>query len=77
MHPPNQRLRKPDKLSQGAHSQTSYPKVQWENTLDKRGKKEETRGQREGSRGEHRVIGQEEEHMEYPCCRKLETRHKA
>ena len=36
MHLPNQRLGKPDKLSQGAHSQTSYPKVQWENTLDKR-----------------------------------------
>ena len=28
MHPPNQRLGKPDKLSQGAHSQTSYPRVQ-------------------------------------------------
>ena len=29
--------RKPDKLSQDAHNQTSYPKIQWENTLDKRG----------------------------------------
>ena len=28
---------KPDKLSQGAHNQTSYTRVQWENTLDKRG----------------------------------------
>ena len=37
MHPPNQTPGKPDKLSQGAHSQTSYPKVQWENTLGKRG----------------------------------------
>ena len=37
MHLANQRLGKPDKLSQGAHSQTSYPKIQWENTLDKRG----------------------------------------
>ena len=36
MYPPNQRLRKPDKLSQGTQSQTSYPRVQWENTLDKR-----------------------------------------
>ena len=36
MHPANQRLRKPDKLSQGLHNQTSYPRVQWENTLDKR-----------------------------------------
>ena len=24
------------KLSQGSHKQTSYPRVQWENTLDKR-----------------------------------------
>ena len=37
MHLLNQRLGKPDKLSQGAQSQTSYPKIQWENTLDKRG----------------------------------------
>ena len=36
MHPANQRLRKPDKLSQGLHNQTNYPRVQWENTLDKR-----------------------------------------
>ena len=36
MHPANQRLRKPDKLSQGAHNQTSYSRVQWENALDKR-----------------------------------------
>ena len=58
MHPPNQRIRKPDKLSQGAHNQTGYPKFQWENTPDKRAReereaveKEETREQREGSRG--------------------------
>ena len=37
MHPANQRPGKPDKLSQGVHNQTSYPRVQWENTLDKRG----------------------------------------
>ena len=37
MHPANQKLRKLDKLSQGAHKQTSYPRVQWEITLDKRG----------------------------------------
>ena len=36
MHPANQRPGKSDKLSQGAHKQTSYPRVQWENTLDKR-----------------------------------------
>ena len=37
MHLANQRLGKPDKLSQGAYTQTSYPKIQWENTLDKGG----------------------------------------
>ena len=37
MHPANQRPRKPDKLPQGVHNQTSYPRIQWENTLDKRG----------------------------------------
>ena len=36
MHPANQRPGKPDKLSQGAHKQTSYPRVQLGNTLDKR-----------------------------------------
>ena len=36
MPPANQRPGKPDKLSQGMHNQTSYPRVQWENTLDKR-----------------------------------------
>ena len=43
MHPPNPRLGKPDKLSQGAHSQTSYSKVQWEDTLDKRDCRSPTR----------------------------------
>ena len=68
MHLPNQRLRKPDNLAQGA--QTSYLKVQWENTLDKRVGQKEREGERgrrgtrraeqkEGSRGEHRVIKQE------------------
>ena len=36
MHPANQRPRKPDKLSQGVHKQTGYPRVQWQNKLDKR-----------------------------------------
>ena len=36
MHPANQKPGKPDKLSQGVHMQTSYPRVQWGNTLDKR-----------------------------------------
>ena len=36
MHPANQMPEKPDKLSQGAHKQTSYPRVQWGNTPDKR-----------------------------------------
>ena len=44
MHSANQRLGKPDKLSQDAHSQTSYPKVKWENTLEKRGTTEPQRG---------------------------------
>ena len=58
MHPPNQRLEKPDKLSQGAHSQTSYPKVQWENTLDKRELqrgKEGIEKEQSGDCEEHRV----------------------
>ena len=37
MQTANQRLAKPDKLSQGVHIQTSYPSIQWENTLDKKG----------------------------------------
>ena len=37
MHPANQRPAKPEKLSQGAHNQTSYLRIQWEITLDKRG----------------------------------------
>ena len=44
LHLANQRPRKPDKLSQGAHNQTNYPKIQWENTLDTR---ETTEPQRE------------------------------
>ena len=57
MHPPNQRLRKPDKLSQGAHNQTSYPKVQWENTLDTKGWQNPSREKkmRGEGRGEHEV----------------------
>ena len=37
MHLANQRPGKPDNLSQGAHNQTSYPRIQWKNTLDKKG----------------------------------------
>ena len=36
MHPANQRPGKPDKLFQGAHKQTSYPRVQWGHTPGKR-----------------------------------------
>ena len=58
MHPANQRLGKPDNLSQGAHNHTSYPRVQWENTLDKKGGYR-TPGKREVSKrwrtGEHKV----------------------
>ena len=56
MHPANQRPGKPDKLSQGAHNQTSYPQIQWENTLDKRGATEPQRREpeepREGTKRE-------------------------
>ena len=47
MPPPNQRPKKPDKLCQGAQSQTSYPKVQWENTLDKKGTADPQQGEEE------------------------------
>ena len=64
MHPANQRLGKLDKLSQGTHNQTSYLRVQWENTLDKRGlqnpKGEQERSLREGnvrSRNKSKNIG--------------------
>ena len=55
MYLPNQRLEKPDKLSQDAHSQTSYPRVQRENTQHKKGRsvgirgKKEKEGERESS----------------------------
>ena len=64
MHPANQRLRKPDKLSQGAHNQTSYPRVQWENTLDKRGatKPQEREAREKPERGECKVKEQGQEH---------------
>ena len=55
MHLPNQRLGKPDKLSQGAHSQTSYPRVQWGNTLDKRGTAEPQ------GRAEEEIEGEKEQ----------------
>ena len=57
MHPANQRPGKPDKLSQGAHKQTSYPRVQWGNTLDKR--KPQTPGGNESSNQ-----STDEEHIE-------------
>ena len=71
MHLANQRPGKPDKLSQGAHNKTSYPKIQWEDTLGKRGTTESqgndnTCREREAeskSRGEHKVKEQEQEHM--------------
>ena len=64
MHLANQRPGKPDKLSQGAQKQTSYPRVQWGNTLDKRETTDpggqqmsESQGVGETSRdrGEHKV----------------------
>ena len=67
MHPPNQRLGKQDKLSQGTHSQTSYPRVQQENILNKRDCRtpEEQEGTREEEEeeghGENKVIESEQE----------------
>ena len=56
--------------TQGAHSQTSYPRVQQENTLDKKRQqnprdeeerdREEKRNENKGH-GEHKVIEQEQE----------------
>ena len=76
MHPANQRPRKPDKLSQGAHNQTCYPKIQWENTLDKKGGHRTPKNEmnlhaqqpwgnpeRLEVIGEHKVKEQEQEHM--------------
>ena len=73
MHLTNQRPGKPDMLSQGAYTQTIYPRVQWENTLDKRGdhrtpKQAEILGaereeSRSNNRGECKVKEQEQEHM--------------
>ena len=61
MHPANQRPGKPDKLSQGAYNQTSYPKSQRENTLDKRGlhnpQRTTTGGARTGGTQGHRTEG--------------------
>ena len=71
MHPANQRLRKPDKLSQGVHKQTSYPRVQWKNTLDKGGGYRTlgvtvtatvTTRREKPERGECKVKEQEQEH---------------
>ena len=83
MHLPNQRLRKPDKIFHGAHSQTSYARVQWGNTLDKRGAAEPQRergrertGVKSGDQGEHRVTVKKPTRI-YPCCRKLADRHNA
>ena len=46
----NQRPGKPDKLSLCAYSQTSYSKIQWENSLDKKGTTEPQVRQREKQR---------------------------
>ena len=69
MHLANQRLGKPDKLSQDAHNQTSYSRVQWGNTLKKEGEspQAETLGPwRSAERleviGECKVKEQEQEH---------------
>ena len=60
MHPANQRLGKPDKLSQGAHKQTSYPRVQWRNTLDKRGSYRTPDGSKRERRGSNKAESKRE-----------------
>ena len=54
----------------GAHNEMSYPKIQWENTLDKRGTTESQgqwwhtqRESQSNDRGECKVKEQEQEHM--------------
>ena len=83
MHPPNQRLGKPDKLSHSAHSQTSYPKGQLEIPWIKgdckdyeRGGRQETEKEQPGDFGEHTVTVKKHIRI-YPCFRKLADRHKA
>ena len=87
MDPPNQRLGKPDKLSQGTHIQTSNCMVQWGNTLDKKGhcrtpetergdKREHLGETRGGTSGEHRTAAKKHTRI-YSCCRKLVDRQNA
>ena len=80
MHLANQSSRKLDKLSQGSHKLTSYPRVQWGNTLDKR-EATDPRGRQssESREAEQRgTLGQGTiKTLDYPCYRKLGTRHKA
>ena len=93
MHPANQRLREPDKLSKGAHSQTSYPTVQWGNTWIKRGTVEpqkkwrnrerqrqtETNKQEaeSKSRGEHKSHRAGARAYKIPMLQEARNRHKA
>ena len=83
MHPAIQRPGKPDKLSEGEHNQTSYPRIQWENTLDKRGATEpqeqmsleESNPERslsvEATTTEGNTGSRARARMyDYPCCRK-------
>ena len=91
MHLPNQRPGKPDKLSQCAHNQTSYPRVQWENTLDTKGlqnpveqeeqhreAEQESRQHMQSQEGEHSSpIREPMEHSKtYPHWRRLADKHK-
>ena len=62
MHLPNQRLGNPDKLSQGAHNQKSYPRVQWESTLDKRGSRAQLGYDDEEAEGKQHTKQKTQEH---------------
>ena len=74
MHPTNQRPGKPDKLSQGVHKQTSYPRVQWRNTLDKR---EATDPGRVDQIGEIGVQAETEENIRSRNNQEYRTTHAA
>ena len=68
--PTNQRLGKPDNLSQGTHSQTSYPRVQQENTLNKKGT---AAPQRRGRTGEQEEQGRKRKEQGHGECKVIKS----
>ena len=80
MHLANQSSRKLDKLSQGSSKLDKLSQNSMGNTLDKR-EDTDPRGKQssESREAEQRgMLGQGTiKTLDYPCCRKLGTRHKA